>query len=220
MKPSQKRVAPQGGLLFEWPVPDVSGVGDHQPGEISAADRAAINDTLPPELDREKLWAYLEPVIKETRSLRQIIDDLKSIIRTLEISTRILTQLEDQACAQRVQVHLPWLRDAMRYHEKLIKRPQAGQRLKKFRIMRAWLASGGKPTVRTPDDPDGEQGDRRGRGRPSGPLVRYFRTALKIICGEDRTPEAAKVFLYRNYKRHFHVQYIQSHPAPSSGLKL
>jgi hypothetical protein len=93
MKASQKRVVQQGGLLFEWPVPDVSGIADHQPGEISAPDRAAINDTLPPELDREKLWAYLEPVIKETRSPRQIIDDLKSRIQALEICTRTVTQL-------------------------------------------------------------------------------------------------------------------------------
>jgi hypothetical protein len=196
-------------------VPDVSGIGDHRPREISAADRAAVNDTLPRELDREKLWAYLEPMIKETRSLRKIIDDLNSTIQTLEISTRILTQLEDQVCAQRVQVHLPRLRDALRYHKELIKRRQAEQRWKKFRITRAWLVSGGKLTVKTPDNPEGEHGERRGRGTPSGAFA-----AHRIICGKDCTPETVKAFVYRNFKDHSHIQLISAHLQGSSDLRL
>jgi hypothetical protein len=178
-KVSQKPAARQGDLLFEWPVPDVSGIGHHQPREISAADRAAINRTLPTDLDQKELWAHLEPVIKETRSPRQIIDALKSTIQTLEISARTLIQLGDQASAQGVRGHLPGLQDAVRYYEELIKRPQADKRLKKYRIMRAWLAAGGKPTVRTPDDPDREQGDRRGRGRPSGAPCPVFPHGFK-----------------------------------------
>jgi hypothetical protein len=57
---------------FEWPVPDATNIGAFQRGTISDRDRSAINRTLSREVDPEKLWAELEPVIRERRSARQI----------------------------------------------------------------------------------------------------------------------------------------------------
>jgi hypothetical protein len=194
---------------FEWPVPDVSMIGDYKRGNISHRDRDAINRTLSRKVDPKKLWAELEPVIRERRSARQIVDTLQIEIRELEFARRKLTQFIDDATIQRIEGHIAELRDAQRYYEGLAKRPRTLARFKRFRIFRAWQVAGGSLTVGSADNPQGiTKAQRRGRGTPGGPLIEYFRTALRIICDEDLKPEAVKHLLYSDYRKHFHHQLI------------
>jgi hypothetical protein len=194
---------------FERPVPDATNIGAFQRGTISDRDRSDINRTLPPGVDREKVWAELEPMIKETRSPQQIVEALKIEIRELESAKRKVTQFIDGAAIQRIQAHIAELRGAQHYYEDLAKRPRTQARFKRFRIFRAWSAAGGRMTVSSPDNPDGTtRAERRGRGTPGGKLIEYFRVALRIICGDDLTPEAVKSLLYCDYKKYFHFQLI------------
>ncbi len=210
MKRRRNRPAPKAPLEFEWPVPDVRNIGDHSRGAISNRDKAAINMILQPEIDQEKLWTLLLPVIEETRSPKEIVKALESAIYALEISAQIVISRNDSATAQAVQKHATELREHLRYYAQLMRRRQSGPRLKKIRILRAWLVAGGEPTIVTPDDPDRLEGARRGRGKPSGPLIKYLQTAFRIICNETRSPHGVKWFFYKNYRKHFHLQYIGS----------
>jgi hypothetical protein len=219
VKSSRKGGTPQ-GLPFEWPAPDVSDIGDFRHGTISSRDRDAINQTLPREIDREKLWSELEPTIKETRPARQIVEVLQLEIRELERAKQKLAPLINRAAADAVETRIAELREALRYYADLARQSRAQARFKRFRILRAWRVAGGKPTINTPDDAEGvDQIQKRGRGTPSGPLVEYFRTALRIICGEDREPETVKSLLYRDYRQQFHFQMIGSSLGGAGGLK-
>jgi hypothetical protein len=149
----RSRTAPQSSWQFEIPVPDISQIGNYRRDTISDRDRAAINRTLPAEIDREKLWVQLEPVIRETRSPKEIVAVLESTNCALMDSIRTLNARNDRVTAQSVQRHLTVLEEAQRYYSQLVRRQQAGPRLRKFRIMRAWVEAGGQPTVATPDDP-------------------------------------------------------------------
>lgn len=215
----RSRTAPQSSWQFEIPVPDISQIGNYRRDTISDRDRAAINRTLPAEIDREKLWVQLEPVIRETRSPKEIVAVLESTNCALKDSIRTLNARNDRVTAQSVQRHLTVLEEALRYYSQLLRRQQAGPRLRKFRIMRAWVEAGGRPTVATPDDPERMEGERRGTGEPSGPLVDYLQTAFRIICGEHLTPYGVKWFLYETYLKHFRFQYAGSELSVSSGLR-
>jgi hypothetical protein len=185
-------------------------IGNYQRGSISEHDRAAIARTLPPELNREKLWAELEPVIKEVRSVQQIVETLQLEIRDLELAKARLAPFDDAAAPDSAyKQHVAELREAVRYYADLAARPKIQKRFKRFRILRAWQAAGGSLTVSSPDNPDGvTKAQKRGRGKPGGPLIEYFRTALQIICGDELTPERVKSLLYRDYKKHLHFQSI------------
>jgi hypothetical protein len=212
--PQRRRnlTAPQARLPFEWPAPDITDIGDFVRGKISCDDRDEINGTLPREIDRDKLWTELDPAIRETRSARQIVEALQSEIRELEFARRKLSPFVDTAALQPTQAHIAKLQEASRYYENLARQSDKIQRrFKRFRILRAYLTAGGMPTVSTPDNPDGvTQADKRGRGKPVGPLVEYLRTTLRIICNDDLKPEAVKSWLYRDYKEFFHYQVIGS----------
>lgn len=217
MKRRRKRTAPQGS--FEWPVPDVTAIGDYLPGRISERDRATLNNTLPPKIDREKLWRELEPVIRETRSAKNIISVLKAEVEALESAQRKLAPYVEAAALQRVQARIAGLQDALRYYGNIAERRKIQARFKRFRILRAWQAAGGRLTVETPDNPDGvTRAQRRGRGTPSGPLVQYFRTALRVICRKDLKPETVKSLLYRDYNEHSHFQMISASLAGSGKI--
>jgi hypothetical protein len=203
-----KRKRKRSSRPFEWPVPDVSTVGNHQRRIISDSERVAINQTLPPEINREKLWTSLEPLIRETRTPKQIVNDLEARISALEMAETTVTACGDHATAQSLLTHIARLRNDCRYYKDLTQRPRNWQRLKTFGIARAWLIAGGKLTIGTPDDPERMEGERRGTGKPTGPLINYFQTAYFIICGKRLTPEGVKKFLYSNYRQHFHFQYI------------
>ena len=211
MKHSQKRATLQKSLLFEWPVPDVSDIGNFQRGTISKSDRELINRTLPRNnFDREKLWTHLDPVIRENRSPNEIVGALQSALHALETSVLIAAKRGDALAAQPLRAHIVIMRDALRYYKQLTNRRQARERLRTFRILRAWHeASGGKPlTISTPDNPERKEGERRGRGDPSGPLVEYLQTTFRIILGKHLGSEGAKRVLYRRYRQHRHFQYI------------
>jgi hypothetical protein len=219
VKRRRNRAASQARWEFELPVPDVSHIGNYQRGVISDRDRATINRTLPPEIDREKLWAQLQPVIRETRSLEAIVAALESTIRALQISVRTLSERNDGTTALAVQVHVTELREALRYYKQLRRRPRARERLSKIRVLRAWVAaSGKKPTISTPDNADREEGERRGRGTPGGQVIDYLQAAFPIICNSRLSPEGIKKFLYRNYYAHSYFQYAHARLSGSSAL--
>jgi hypothetical protein len=196
-----------------------SNIGVYRRGEISWRDRAAIERTLPPEIDRQKLWAELNPIIVETRTPKEIVKELESAIHTFENSIRTLTELNDSETAQSVGRHVTKLRKALRYYTQPAKRRQAGPRLRKFRILRAWLNAGGQPTIVTPDDPDRMEGERRGRGEPRGPLVKFMQIAFRIICNETLTSHGVRWFLYKNYRKHLHFEYASAQLSGFSGFK-
>jgi hypothetical protein len=200
-------------------VPDVSSIGDFERGTISNRGRAAINRTLPLEVDQERLWAELDPVIRETRSTQQMVEALQNEIQELESAKQKLAQFIDSVTTQRIQTRIAELQDALRYYRNLAEHRNLEARFKRFRILRAWQAAGGRMTISSPDNLDRmTRTDRRGKGTPGGPLVEYFRTSLLIVCGDDLKPETVKSLLYRDYKKHFHHQRISASLKPAVGM--
>ena len=152
MKRRRKRTAPQGS--FEWPVPDVTAIGDYLPGRISERDRATLNNTLPPKIDREKLWRELEPVIRETRSAKNIISVLKAEVEALESAQRKLAPYVEAAALQRVQARIAGLQDALRYYGNIAERRKIQADLRDFASCvpgkrRAAGSRSRRPTIRT-----------------------------------------------------------------------
>lgn len=76
-------------------MPDISQIGNYRRDTISDRDRAAINRTLPAEIDREKLWVQLEPVIRETRSPKEIV-----AVRAVTLSLRAFSVRIESLSAQ------------------------------------------------------------------------------------------------------------------------
>lgn len=207
---SRRSATPQ-GLTFEWPVPDVSGIGDFRRGTISDRDRDTINKTLPPGIDRAKLWAPLDWVIKETRPPKEIVTVLESALRALATTVQIVARRGDLTAVEFLQPHIKHLQDALRYYKLLTEREGAALRLRKFCILRAWQEAspgGQRPSIATGDNPEGEEGERRGRGEPGGPLVKYLQTTFRIILDKQLSPEGVKKFVFGIYRQHGHFQHI------------